>query len=166
MCDNSVQALRRCAVVELEHPGEALTAPNRAGVNQGSRGRDAFIAQTLVRPFLMIVIDKRSYGSPEVSFAEWHNARQTLGLDGPDKSFGKRVQIRTPGRQQQGRHTTVPKSLPEGDGVERVSVSNSSSGRCWELDKVTAVGDPTHIGQLGTSDGVSASEAHGSMAVQ
>jgi hypothetical protein len=72
----------------------------------------------------MIVIDKRSYGSPEVSFAEWHNARQTLGLDGPDKSFGKRVQIRTPGRQQQGRHTTVPKPLPEGDGVERVSVQN------------------------------------------
>jgi hypothetical protein len=45
-----------------------------------------------------------------------------------------------------------------------LSVSNLSSGRCWELDKVPAVGDPTHIGQLGSSDGVSAIDylqAHG-----
>jgi hypothetical protein len=42
-----------------------------------------------------------------VPLAEWHHARQTLGLDGPDKSFGKRIQIRTPDRQQQGRQTTV-----------------------------------------------------------
>ena len=30
-----------------------------------------------------------------------------------------------------------------------VSVSNSLSGRDWELDKVPAVGDPTHIVQIG-----------------
>src|SRR6202171_2751720 len=39
-----------------------------------------------------------------------------------------------------------------------VSVSNSLSGRDWELDKVPAVGDPTHIVQLGTGDRVSAGE--------
>jgi hypothetical protein len=104
----------------------SFTAPNRTGADQGGRGRDAFIAQTLVRPFPMIVIDKRSRGSPEVPFAKWHNSRQTLGLDGPDKSFGERVQIRTPGRQPQGRHTAVPKPVPEGDGVERVPVQNDA----------------------------------------
>jgi hypothetical protein len=41
-------ALRGCAVVELEHAAETFTAPNRAAVDQGGRGRDAFIAQTLV----------------------------------------------------------------------------------------------------------------------
>ena len=92
------KALRGCAVVEPEHAAEAFTAPNRAGAGLGGRGRDAFVAQPLVRPFLMIVINKRSYGSPEVPFAEWHHLRQTLGLDGPDKSLGKRVQIQTPGR--------------------------------------------------------------------
>ena len=75
-------ALRGGAVVELEHAAEAFTAPNRAGADHGGGGRDAFIAQTLVRPFLMIVFDKRSYGSPEVSFAEWHHARQTLECSG------------------------------------------------------------------------------------
>jgi hypothetical protein len=61
-----------------------------------------------VRPLLMIVIDKRVDSGPEVPFAERHHSSQTLGLDRPDKSFGKRVQIRTPGGQLQGRHTTVP----------------------------------------------------------
>jgi hypothetical protein len=72
----------------------------------------------------MIVIDKRSDGGPEVPFAEWHHSRQTLGLDGPHESLGKRVQIRTSGRQPYGRHSTVPQPVPESDGVERVAVQN------------------------------------------
>ena len=39
-----------------------------------------------------------------------------------------------------------------------VSVSNSLSGRDWELDQVPAVGDPTHIVQLCTGDRASAGE--------
>jgi hypothetical protein len=39
-----------------------------------------------------------------------------------------------------------------------VSVSDSLSGRHWELDQVPAVGDPTHIVQLGTGDRLSAGE--------
>jgi hypothetical protein len=38
--------------------------------------------------------------------------------------------------------------------VLTVWVSNSLSGRDRELDKVPAVGDPTHIVQLGTGDRV------------
>jgi len=37
-------------------------------------------------------------------------------------------------------------------------VSNSLSGRDWELDKVSAMGDPTHIVQLGTGNRVSAGD--------
>ncbi len=98
MCENSAPDLRGGTVVELEHAAEALTAPNRAWADHRGLGRDALMAQTLVRPFLMIVIDKRSHGSPEVPLAEWHDSRQTLGLHGPDEPFGERVQIRTPGR--------------------------------------------------------------------
>ncbi len=32
--------------------------------------RDELVAQTLVRTFLMIMLDKRSYRRPEVPFAE------------------------------------------------------------------------------------------------
>ena len=111
--------LRRFSVVELEYAAKLLMAPHRACSRQSCFGGNELVAQALMRPFLMIVIDKRSDGSPEVPFAEWHQSRQTLGLDGPDKSFGKRVQVRTPSRQPQGRHPTVPQPVPEGGGVER-----------------------------------------------
>ena len=72
----------------------------------------------------MIVIDERADGSPEVSFTERHDSLQTLGFDGSDKPLGTRVQIRTPGRQPPRHHTTVPEPVPEGSGVEWVSVQN------------------------------------------
>jgi hypothetical protein len=48
--------------------------------------------------------------------------------------------------------------MDEGIIAVNLSVSNSASGGDWELDKVPAVGDPTHIVQLGTGDHVSAGE--------
>jgi hypothetical protein len=70
------------------------------------------------------MLDKRSYGSPEVPFAEWHYPLQALGLGGPNKPLGKRVQIWTPGRQDQWRHATAPQQASKGGGVERVSVQD------------------------------------------
>ena len=91
VCENPAHESRGCTVVELEHAAEALTAPNRACADQRGLWRDALIAQTLVRPFLMIVIGKRPHRTPEVPLAEWHDSRQTLRLHGPDEPFGKRV---------------------------------------------------------------------------
>src|SRR5205807_1645408 len=82
------------------------------------------VAQTLVRPFLMIVLDIRSYGGPELPFAEWHDPLQTLGLGGPDKPLGERVQIWTPRRQDQWLHATAPQQASKGGSVERVSVQD------------------------------------------
>ena len=72
----------------------------------------------------MIMLDKCSYGSPEVSFPEGHDPLQALGLGGPHKPLGERVQIGTPGRQDHGRHATAPQQAPKGGGVERVSVQD------------------------------------------
>ena len=47
-----------------------------------------------------------------------------------------------------------------------MSVSNSLSGRHWELDQVPAVGDPTDIVQLGTGHRVAASEGQRRVALQ
>ena len=41
----------------------------------------------------MIILDNRSYGSPEVPLAEGHNALQTLRLGGTNKPLGKRVGV-------------------------------------------------------------------------
>ena len=46
------------------------------------------------------------------------------------------------------------------------SVSNSLSGRHWELDQVPAVGDPTHMVQLGSGQRVSAGEGQRRVALQ
>jgi hypothetical protein len=116
--------LRSGAVVELEHAAEPLSASDRALSDRRILGRDERVAQSLVGPFLMIVVDKRADSGPEPPFAEGHDARQALGSDRPDKSLGKRVQIRTPRGQAHECHTTVAQQIPEGGGVERVSVEN------------------------------------------
>ena len=52
-------------------------------------------------------------------------------------------------------------------GVFRfLSVSNSLSGRHWELNQVPAVGDPTDIVQFGTGRHVSANEGRRRVALQ
>ena len=93
--------LRGCSVVELEHAAEALSALDWAFSDQRGLGRDEFIAQILVRPLLMAMVDKRSDGCPEVRFAERHDPRQTLRSGRPDKAladafkFGLRARRRT-----------------------------------------------------------------------
>ena len=47
-----------------------------------------------------------------------------------------------------------------------LSVSNSLSGRHWELDQVPAVGDPTDIVQFGTGHHVAANEGQRRVALQ
>jgi len=58
--------LRGLAVVELEHAAEPRAARDRACADRRRLGRDELVAKTLVRPLLMIMLDKRVYGSPEV----------------------------------------------------------------------------------------------------
>jgi len=96
------------AVVELEHTAESFTALDRSRSNACGVRRDELVAQTLMRPFLMIVMQKRSNSRPEVRFAEWHEARQALGLDGSDKTLGERVQIWTSWWEEQWRHAALP----------------------------------------------------------
>ena len=47
-----------------------------------------------------------------------------------------------------------------------VSVSNSLSGRDWELDEVPAVRDPTHVAQIGRGHGVSTGKGQRCVALQ
>ena len=71
MCENSAHELCGGTVVELEHPAQPLAAPHVAWADRRGLGRDDLVAETLVRPFLMIVIDKRSDGVSDVPLAEW-----------------------------------------------------------------------------------------------
>ena len=117
-------ALRGLTVAALQQAAEPLTACDLACSDHSYRRRDELVAQSLVRPFFMIVICKFANGSAEVAFADEHQSIQALGLDRLDKPFGERVQVRTPRRQDQWLHTTVPQPLPKGRGVERVSVQD------------------------------------------
>src|SRR5262245_30374328 len=60
VCENSIMALRGLAFVDLEETTEALMTRNRAGVDHRRPGYDEFVAETLVRPFFMIMLRKRS----------------------------------------------------------------------------------------------------------
>ena len=125
MCEKSAHiGYAALAVVELEHAAEPRTARDRPVPIDVVLGAMSSLPQTLVRPLFMIMLDKRSDGSPEVPFAEWHDPVQALGLDGPNKPLGKRVQIWTPGGQNQWLHATAPQQASKGGGVERVSVQD------------------------------------------
>jgi hypothetical protein len=74
----------------------------------------------LVRPLLMIMLDKRSHCSPEVRFAERDDSLQALGLADPTNRSANAFKF---GLRQAGPvasravHTSA-----ENSGVERVSV--------------------------------------------
>jgi hypothetical protein len=72
--------LRGLAVVELEQAAESRAARDWTCADRRCLGRDELVAQTLVRPLLMIVLDKGAYGSPEMPFAEEDDPLQALGL--------------------------------------------------------------------------------------
>ena len=62
--------LRGLAVVELEQAAESLTTLDLAWSDRRCLGRDEFVAETLVRPFFMIMMEKFSCGRPEMAFAK------------------------------------------------------------------------------------------------
>jgi hypothetical protein len=80
VCENSIMALRGLAFVEPEETTEAFTTRDRARSDRRCPGRNELVAETLVRPFFMIMLHKRSDSYPEVRLAEEHHALQALGL--------------------------------------------------------------------------------------
>ena len=94
--------LRSLAVVELEQAAESPTTFHLACSDHGLHWRDELVVQALVRSFFMVMVDKFSYGRPEMRFAEKYHAVQAFVLGRLDKPFCKRVQIGTPRRQDQG----------------------------------------------------------------
>ena len=101
-----------------------LTTLHLAWSDRRCLGRDEFVAQTLVRPLFTIMMEKFSYGRPEMPFAKEHHSVQALGLGGLDKPLGKCVQIGPPRREDEWLHATVPQQAPKGRGVQRISIED------------------------------------------
>jgi len=74
-------SLRSLTVVELEQAAEALTTLDLACSDHRRLWRDELVAETLMWPFVMVMVDKFSDGRPEMRFAEQHHSVQALGLD-------------------------------------------------------------------------------------
>ena len=78
----------RSAVVVLEQAAETLMAVDLAVcfANRFPRG-DERVAQALVIPLSMIVLDELLDGPPELLIAKEDPLAKALGLDGSDKAF-------------------------------------------------------------------------------
>ena len=85
--------LRSLTVVELEQTAEPLTTFGLARSDHHRLGRDELVAETLVWPFVMVMVDEFSDGRPEMRFAEQHHSVQALGLDRLDEPFGERIGV-------------------------------------------------------------------------
>jgi hypothetical protein len=116
--------LRGLAAVEREQAAESRTTLHLACSDHRRLWHDELVAQTLVRPFFIVTVDKFSHGRPEMPFTEKHHSVQALGLGGLDKPFGKRIQIGTPRREDQWRYATVAQQASKGRGVERISIED------------------------------------------
>ena len=85
-------------------------------------------------------------------------------LDAAEEVRERRAQARHPAYAKPELVATAPNQIWSWDitklkgPIPYLSVSNSLSGRHWELDQVPAVGDRTDIVQLGTGHHVSAGE--------
>jgi hypothetical protein len=82
--------LRGLSVGEPEYVAKPLTASHRACSRQPGLGRDEVVAETLVRPFMMIMMDECADGSPEVRFAEWHD---DIGPGSPSCASQRRTDV-------------------------------------------------------------------------
>src|SRR5579862_9841151 len=111
-------------MVKPEQTTKPLAAPNGAAGDRRGASHDERVAQTLVRPFLMIVVDEFADSRPKMPFAERYDSRQALGSDRTNKSFGEGIQIRASAGQAHEFHATVLQHPPEGRRVERISVEN------------------------------------------
>ena len=57
-------------MVELEQPAESLTTLHLAGSDRRRPWRDELVAQSLVRPFFMIMVNKFPEGRSKMPFPE------------------------------------------------------------------------------------------------
>src|SRR5262245_48444698 len=124
LCENSRQELRGLAVVELEDAAEPLTAFQRTCSDHLCLGRDEFVAETLVRTLLVVMVYELLNGSPEMPLAERDDSRQALGFGGEDEPFRIGVEVGTSGWQKQRSHAAIPEHAPEGGRVKRVPIED------------------------------------------
>jgi hypothetical protein len=117
-------------------------------------------------------VDRESIVAPGTRrflFAAWAQRRNSGYTHGPRVHSRDRVPVTREswriGLTDATGHTWA-RAVVMRPALGRVSVSNSSSGRHWELDQAPAVGDPTHMVQLRTGDRVSAGEGQRRVARQ
>ena len=95
----------RCFVVVLENASKSLPGQYGGGLSRACRHRcDEFIAETLMVPFCVIVVDVFGYRYPQMSLTQRYDAVETLPAYRENKSFRICVQIRTLGGKSEGLH--------------------------------------------------------------
>ena len=102
------------SVVILQQSTEPLTRQNAPVADRPRRHwHDQLIAQTLMIPFVMIVLDEFGDGSPERPFTDENHPVQAGFLDRPYEPLRVRIEIRRTGRQADHLHACGGKRLAE-----------------------------------------------------
>ena len=90
----SAPALSRVSMIEFQKPTETLAALDGAHIVRCHCGLNQVVAEALVRPFFVVVLDELGGRVAQVTLAQQDDFRQTFGLDGQDEPFREGVQIR------------------------------------------------------------------------
>jgi hypothetical protein len=99
-------------VVVAEHPAESLATPDCSASWPPGR-LDEPVAEPLMVPFAMVVLDVLVHGSLERARPEEDHPFETLFLDGADEAFGVRVAVRRPAMGPHDPDARAREGVPE-----------------------------------------------------
>jgi len=128
-------------MVELQHASQALPTLHWTFEVHGSGGIYELVAQALMGPLLMVVVDELPQGLPEMGFAEGDDLVEAFGLDGEDKALSESVEVGAMRGKTKDSAAALGQHLPEGLSVEWIPVHDEIAGA--EEEAVEGVGEVT-----------------------
>jgi len=109
-------------MVGLQHASQALPALYWTFKVHGSGGSYEPVAQPLMGPLLVVVVDELPQSLPEMGLAERDDLVEALELDGEDEALGEGVEVGAVGREAEHLAAAVGEQISEGLGVEGIPV--------------------------------------------
>jgi hypothetical protein len=103
----------RCSLVEVQQPVQPRPAPHPPPDIDHKRARDQPIAEPLMIPFSVIVLDVLRHRAPEVPLPDRHDPSQALFFDGSDEALGVRIGIGRPLGNQHHMNTGLAEPTPD-----------------------------------------------------
>jgi len=126
-------------MVELQHASQTLPTLHWTFKVHGSGESYELVAQALMGPLLVVVVDELPQSLPEMGLAERDDLVEALRLDGEDEALGEGIEVGAVRGKTEDSAAALGQHLPEGLGVERIPVHDEVAGA--EEEAIEGIGE-------------------------